>query len=55
MEQRYPLKYGCVAHVVIDDSDRPPYVPPPIPKYEHAPNCGCGACVAVRDVNGRKA
>ncbi len=45
---RVPLKFGLVAQVVTDDSDRPPYVPPPIAPGEHAESCGCVQCVMAR-------
>lgn len=58
MTLRYPLPYGCVAHVVTSDDDRPPYVPPPVSPPEplaHAPLCLCAQCSAnrrTREVNG---
>jgi hypothetical protein len=44
-EVRVPLKYRCAAVIVTEDSDRPMYIPPPIPKYDHHVDCGCPLCV----------
>ena len=48
MPIRVPLKYGCVAEVLTEDSDRPPYVPPPVQEQEHHPACRCERCQSRR-------
>jgi hypothetical protein len=49
------LKYACIAEVVLDDSDRLPYVPPPVPRDAHAETCGCADCVMLRNRKQRGA
>lgn len=44
MTTRVPLAFGLVADVVSDDTDRAPYVPPPVPTYEHNVRCQCQTC-----------
>jgi hypothetical protein len=44
MTTRVPLHFGLVAEVESEDSDRAPYVPPPIARGEHHEQCGCDAC-----------
>lgn len=48
MPIRYPLNYGLVAEIVTDESDRPPYVPPPVKDHEHAATCRCDRCQSKR-------
>lgn len=51
-----PLTYGCVAVIITEDSDRLPYVPPPIARDEHATDtCGCPDCVMLRERKARGA
>jgi hypothetical protein len=45
---RVLLKYGLVADVVTEETDRPVYVPPPVDRGAHAETCGCAACVVAR-------
>ena len=45
---RLALKFGLVADVLLEESDRGVYAPPVIPREEHAASCGCEACVLVR-------
>lgn len=47
------LKYGLVAAVVVDDTDRPAYVPPPVAHEDHAATCRCPSCVALARVKGK--
>jgi len=43
------LKRPLFAVVVSDDgSDRPPYVPQPVPRLDHDPACCCPSCVQAR-------
>lgn len=50
MQLHVPLKFGCAAVVVVDDTDRPAYVPRPLTREEHADTCQCGACRMTRDL-----
>lgn len=50
-----PLKYGLVAAVVSDDTDRAVYVPPPVARGEHAESCGCPDCAMKRQLARKKA
>jgi hypothetical protein len=50
-----PLKFGLVAHVVTESDDRPPYVPPPVARGEHAETCGCKGCAIERSMKKARA
>jgi len=44
-----PLKFGLKAEVLTEDTDRAPYVAPPLPHYEHdAAHCRCEPCTRAR-------
>lgn len=44
-----PLRYGLVADVVTEESDRPAvYVPPPVTPGAHADACGCLDCLVKK-------
>lgn len=43
-----PLRYGLIAVVVSEESDRKPYVPPPVARDDHHESCGCVHCVSQR-------
>jgi len=50
------LKYALVAEVVVEDTDRLPYVPPPVARAEHdVERCGCPDCVMLRNRKQRGA
>jgi hypothetical protein len=43
-----PLRYGLLAIVISDESDRGPYVPTPVARDDHHEQCGCPTCVHQR-------
>jgi hypothetical protein len=45
-----PLRFGLLAIVVSDDSDRGPYVPTPVARDDHHDRCGCSTCVHQRAI-----
>jgi hypothetical protein len=47
MTTRVPLAFGLVADVVSDETDRLPFVPPPLKEYEHDDRCRCDKCRAA--------
>lgn len=54
MTLQVPLKYGCAATVVIEESDRLTYIPPPVARGDHAATCGCLACALDRRMTKAK-
>lgn len=53
MTLQVPLKYGLVAAVITEESDRVVYVPPPVAYGEHAATCGCPDCRLLRGLKGK--
>jgi len=45
---RVPLRFGLIALLISEASDRPPFVPPPVAKGDHHQACGCEHCVSLR-------
>lgn len=45
----WTLKFGLTAQVITEETDRSPYVAPPLPHYEHdQQTCGCENCRRAR-------
>lgn len=43
-----PLRFGLIAVVISEETDRVVYVPPPVARDDHHDRCGCDHCVSVR-------
>lgn len=43
-----PLRFGLIAVVISEETDRHLYVPPPVAWDDHHEACGCPTCVSQR-------
>lgn len=43
-----PLRFGCQAILISEESDRKIYVPPPVARDDHHEACGCVHCASAR-------
>jgi hypothetical protein len=50
---REPQRYGLVAVVLSEETDREKYHPPPVPRDEHAVDCRCDDCKMLHNRTGR--